>query len=113
MELLNEMPESEVLLKSAQEGLRNKIASERIIRTGILMNYEAARKKGVNYDLRKEVYDKTPGMTMANLRDFHNQEIKNSTKILLVMGSRDKIDLKELEQYGPVKEVTLEEIFGY
>jgi len=113
MELLNEMPESEVLLKSAQEGLRNKIASERIIRTGILMNYESALKKGVNYDLRKEVYDKTPGMTMADLRDFHNKEIKNSTKILLVMGSRDKIDLKELEQYGPVKEVTLEEIFGY
>lgn len=113
MELLNEMPESEVLLKSAQEGLRNKIASERIVRTGILMNYESARKKGVNYDLRKDVYEKTPGMTMADLRDFHNKEIKNSPKILLVMGSRDKIDLKELEQYGPVKEVTLEEIFGY
>jgi hypothetical protein len=32
---------------------------------------------------------------------------------MLVIGSKDKIDMKALEKYGKVKELTLQEIFGY
>jgi hypothetical protein len=32
---------------------------------------------------------------------------------LMVIGSKSKLDMKALSQYGPVQELTTEEIFGY
>lgn len=113
MELLEDMPTSDVLFESARDALKNKIASERIIRTGILLNYEAARKKGLEYDIRKDIFQKVPNLKMEDIKRFHEQEIKNKPRTLLVMGSREKVDMDELKKYGPVREVTLEEIFSY
>lgn len=113
MELLEDMPESDVLFESAKDALVNKIASERIIRTSVLMNYEAARKRGLDFDIRKNIYEKCGQMKLEDIKRFHSQEIKGKSRVLLVMGSRDKIDMKVLEEYGPVREVSLEEVFGY
>jgi predicted Zn-dependent peptidase len=113
MELLEDMPTSDVLFESAKEALKNKIASERIIRTGILMNYESARKKGLDHDIRRDIFQKIPNLKMDDIKRFHDQEIKGKSRTLLVMGSRDKVDMIELKKYGTVREVTLEEVFGY
>ncbi len=40
-------------------------------------------------------------------------EAKNQKKTMLIIGSKEKINLKDLEKFGNVKELTLEEIFGY
>ena len=113
MELLEDMPTSDVLFESAKDALKNKIASERIVRTGVLMNYESALKKGLDYDIRREVYQNIQNMKLSDIKAFHEMEIKGKPRTLLVMGSRDKVDMKELQKYGPVREVSLEEIFGY
>lgn len=113
MELLEEMPASDVLFESAKDALRNKIASERIVRTGILMNFEAARLRGLDYDIRRDVYSRIKDIRLEDLKRFHQEEIKGRPRTLLVMGSREKVDMNELKKYGEVREVSLEEIFGY
>ncbi|TAH26416.1 MAG: insulinase family protein [Cytophagales bacterium] len=111
--LLENMPESESLFKNAKENLIETINTQRITKASVLSNYESAKKIGVDYDLRKEIYDWIKTATYSDLKNFQEQYIKDKKRVLLVLGSRDKIDFKTLEKYGKVQQLTKEEIFGY
>ena len=113
MELLNEMPETEEDFKTAKEAILNKIESERITGSGVLWNYISAEDKGVDYDLRKDIYEQVKGMEFQNLKDFHEQFIKYNEYVTVLVGSRDKIDFSALKKYGEINEVSLDELFGY
>jgi hypothetical protein len=54
-----------------------------------------------------------PSMNFQSINDFQKKYIKDQHYTILALGSRDKVDQKKLAQYGPVKELTLDEIFGY
>lgn len=112
-QLMNDMPSSEITFNSAKENLIQKINTERITRAGILMNYLASQKLGNDHDIRKDVYEKAMTMTMDDLQKFQNENVKGSKYTILVLGDKNKLDIKTLEKYGPVKYLTLEEIFGY
>lgn len=113
MELLENMPESENLLEGAKQAIKNKIETERVIRTSILFNYESAMKRGLEEDSRKMVYDQIDNLTFKDIKNFHKEYISGNKYNIMVLGSREKVDLKSLEQYGEVVELSLEELFGY
>ena len=50
---------------------------------------------------------------MSNLRDFHNSHISSGTRVVMVLGSKEDLDLDVLKQYGEIKHLTLEDVFGY
>jgi hypothetical protein len=52
-------------------------------------------------------------ITQDEFFDFFEKNISRQPKTILVLGSRNLIDMKALEKYGKVKELTLEQIFGY
>lgn len=112
-DLLNNMPESEKSFELAKKAALEKIRTERIIKSSILFNYETALRRGVDYDLRKDVYEAVPNMTMADLKAFHEQYIKSSDYNIMVIGKRGNLDMAALEEFGPIKELTLEDVFGY
>jgi predicted Zn-dependent peptidase len=112
-ELMTTMPKSQNLFDGSKAAIKNKLETDRIIRTSILFNYENARDMGLDRDIRKDIYENLDALTFEDIRDFHGEYVSKADYHLLVMGSKEKIDLKELEQYGTVKEVTLEELFGY
>ncbi len=113
VDLLNNMPESEKSFELAKKAALEKIRTERITKSSILFNYETAIKRGVDYDLRKDVYEAAPNMTMADLKAFHEQYIKDGNYNIMVIGKKDGLNMATLESYGPVKELSLEEVFGY
>lgn len=112
-ELLEDMPEAQNLLSGAKQAIKNKIETERIIRTDILFNYESAMKRGLEEDSRKSTYEQIDNLTYKDIKNFHKQYISGNEYNIMVLGSRDKIDLKSLEKYGEVVELSLEEVFGY
>ena len=112
-DLLNNMPLTELNLTNAKEGIRNKIGSERITRTAVLFDYERAKKLGIDYDIRKDVYQSTNSMTLEDLRAFQQQYVKGQPQKILVLGSRKNLNFNELKKHGQVKELTLKELFGY
>jgi zinc protease len=113
LEIINEMPESETLLETARKSVMNQIESERITRTGILFNYLRAKHRGLDHDIRKDIYEKMPSMTFADLKAFQEKFIKDRSYNYMVLGSRDKLNFKDLKKYGDVKEISLDELFGY
>ena len=68
-------------LRLRRNAILNQIESERITKADILFNYESARKKGVDYDMRKDVYDKTQKFTLNDVTAFQQQYVKG--KILM------------------------------
>ncbi|KAA9341045.1 insulinase family protein [Adhaeribacter soli] len=111
--LLAEMPVAEGNLAAAKSSIRNSIATERITKSGILFNYERARKLGIDYDLRRDIFQSVNAMTMDDVKKFQAANVKGQPKLILVIGSKDRLNFKELAKYGKVEELKLKDIFGY
>lgn len=112
-ELLNDMPKSDAMFSSAKESLLSSLRTERITKASILFNYENAQKKGLSYDIRKDLYGKIPTMNFEDIKKFQNNYVKNKPTTVLVLGKKENLDLKTLEKYGKVEFLTLKEVFGY
>ncbi len=111
--LFTDMPLADANLEIAKQSIRNSIATDRITHEGILLSYERARRLGLDYDLRRDVYDQTQHMSFADLKKFQAAKVKGQNQVILVIGSKDRLNFKELAKYGAVQQLTLPKIFGY
>ena len=111
--LLMDFPKSEGGFEIARNAILNQIESERITKADILFSYETARKRGLDYDIRKDIYEKTQKFTLDDVSTFQRDYIKGKNFNVVLIGSKDKINFKALQPYGKVRELTLDEIFGY
>lgn len=112
-ELLQDLPKTEPALVAAKESIRKDIASQRITQDAIIFNYLAAKRLGLDSDYRKDIYQKVGGLTFEDLKKFHQENIAGRPYTYCVVASRDKINIDDLKKIGELKELTLEEIFGY
>ena len=113
IELLDKMPESENAFTLAKEGIIKTIRTSRTTKSDILWTYEYYNKIGVKTDLNKAVFEKTPGMTLEDLKNFQNKYLKGNTHTILVIGDRKQIPFKILKKYGKIKEVKTKTLFGF
>lgn len=111
--LLTDMPLADANFQNARASLRNSISTERISNADVLFDYERAKKLGLNYDIRQDVYQSANSMTFDQLQEFQQKYIRNQPQAILVIGSKDKLDFKALEKYGKVKQLDLKTLFGY
>ena len=61
----------------------------------------------------RDIYNQVQRFTLDDVTKFQQQYIKGRPANVVVIGDRDKIDFKALKQYGEVRELSLDEIFGY
>jgi predicted Zn-dependent peptidase len=113
VDIMNNMPRADANFQQAKQAIQNKIETERITRTGILFDYERAKRLGLNQDIRQAVYSSVPQMSYDDIARFQQENIKGRNYSILVLGSKSKIDRSNLEKYGPIEELTLTDIFGY
>ena len=111
--LLNNRYNSDMQFESSKNAIRKKIESERIIGSAIYAHLLINNDLNIDYDIRKKVYDKMQTLTQDEFYDFFEKNISRQPKTVLVLGNRNLIDMKALGKYGKVRELTLEQIFGY
>ncbi len=111
--LINNLPESQQAFEISKKAILNKIESERITKSSVLYSYLNAEKRGINFDIREQVYNEVKAMDLEKLLKFHKTYIKDKPHNILLIGNRDKIDFKNLKKYGIIKEVSLDELFGF
>ena len=70
-ELLTSMPTVEKNLNIAKTQLKKEIESERITQDGIIYSYLAAKELGLDYDIRKNIYNNIDNVSMKDLTNFH------------------------------------------
>lgn len=111
--LLDNMPADEAMFEGSREAALKKIESNRTTKEAIYWSWEAAQRRGLNEDLNKIIYPKIQQSNMAGLVDFFNQHIKGKHYTYLAIGKEGSLDLKALEKLGPVKQLSIKDLFGY
>ncbi len=112
-ELLTDLPSSDKNLQLAKDAIKNQIQSERITRTALLFNLQNNMKLGLNYDIRKDAYEKLSSMTTTDVSKFFDSNIKGKAYSYCVLASSKKVNKTDLEKIGKVTELKLDDIFGY
>ena len=112
-ELLKEMPLNESGLMIAKNSLEQQIRTDRITKEEILRTYHNNRKLGIMGDTRKMIFDALPSITMQEIASFQHSYIRPLQYTTVILGNEVRLDKEALKKYGPVKVLTLEDIFGY
>ena len=111
--LLNDMPMSDISFSTAKDGVLKSIQTERILRSDVLRSYLSAKRQGIDYDIRKDVYDNVSKYNINDVKAFNEKFVKGNKYVYLVIGDKTKLDFSILEKYAKVEELTLEQVFGY
>lgn len=113
MTLMNDMPRADVQFESARDAAMKQIETNRTTRESIFWSYLTAQERGLDYDLNEKVYDKLQTMKFEDLQAFFDANIKGKPYTYCVIGNKELVDQKVLEELGTLEELTLEELFGY
>ncbi len=111
--LMSEMPRADIQFESARDAAMKQIETSRTTRQAIFWSYQTALQRGLDYDLQKTTYDALKTMDMDKMQAFFDEQIKGNSYTYCVIGNRNAVNLDTLKKLGPVKELTLEEVFGY
>lgn len=113
LQLMADIPRSDIQFEAAREAAMKQIEANRITRESIFWSYLTAKRRGLDYDIRRENYEALKTMTFEDLEAFFNENIKGNKYTYLVIGNESMVSLDALKKLGPVKTLTLKELFGY
>ena len=112
-DIVENMPQSEQAFQLAKDAVLKRLASERILRENILYYYMRMRDLGIDHDANRDIYEKVKDMTLGDLADFHDKQIKGRTYRYMILGDEKELDMQKLQSLAPIRRVTLKDIFGY
>jgi len=112
-DIINNVPESEKAFDIAKENIISNLRTARTVKASVLTSYLNAQKLGLDYDIRKDIYEKVQNYTLADILDFQKNNVKDRKYFICILGRESDIDMASIEKFGKVKRVTTEEIFGY
>lgn len=111
--LLTEMPESEKQFNIAREAALIRLETDPITRADKYWTYDIYRRRGVNYDYRKDIYEGLKTLKMEDLSSFYTKHIAKKPFSIAVIGDPNKVDLEYLKTLGTFKQLTDDEVFHY
>lgn len=112
-ELLTEMPAADQNFINAQKSLLKDLETERLTKMSIIVSYLAAQKKGIHDDIRKVNYTAYKNLKLNDIVQYHQQQFVKQPYTYCIVASEKRINTTDMEKYGIVKKLSLEEIFGY
>lgn len=113
LDILNNMPLKEKSLQLSKESIINTIRSERITKSGVFNSYLTNEKLGLRHDTKRDIFEKTPKLSLEDLRKFHETYIKGKKFSLVLIGKRDNINFEILQKFGKVCELKPEDVFPF
>lgn len=112
-EIINQMPESEAAFNVAYEGLISRMRTDRTVGMDVLNYYLRCRELGLDEPLDKEIFEKLQGMGLEDVKAVQQEWVKGRDYCYAILGDIKDLDVDYLKTLGPVKIVSLEEIFGF
>lgn len=112
-DLMKDLPQIPIQFENAKNAALKQIASSRINRTNIFFNYQNLQKLGIDYDLRKDIYQEINNLDLQKLTDYYRDYIKPLKFNTAIIGKKENLDMEAISKMGEFCEVGLEEIFGF
>lgn len=111
--LLDNMPLNEKNFEISRKALLEQMESERYAPRDYFDLLENKELKGFDPLLEKDIYEKAKALTLDQVVQYQKAQVANKPRTLILIGHKDKINKQVLAKYGPVQQLSLEEIFGY
>ncbi|MCF0209784.1 MAG: insulinase family protein [Bacteroidales bacterium] len=111
--LFDDMPQSQQAFEIAKQSLVSQMRTSRITKTAIMSSYLNDKKKNRPSDWRQQKYKALQSMTLDDVVNFNKNYIKNQKRTVVVLGNENEVDFKTLQKFGQIKQLSLEEVFGY
>ena len=112
-EIIEDMPISAPAFDNAKTALISRLRTQRTVGNAVLNTYVNALDCDSNVDPRKNIYDNVQNYTLDDLIAYQQKMIKGRKYSICIVGDKKQLDLSQLQGMGPIKDVTLEEVFGY
>ncbi len=112
-ELMTTMPREESQFQQALIGAMKQVETNPITKASIYWSYQSTLDRGMTENPTANMYAEMQKMKMDDLQKFFDTNIKGQNYTYLVVGKKENLDMEALNKLGTVRELTLEEIFGY
>lgn len=112
-ELLNNLPKAEKSFEVSKGNALNSIETSRITKVDIINSYFADQKLGFDHDSRIDEYIGLKPLTFADIKTFHEQKVANKPYTYCIVASEKNVKTEDMQKFGAVTKLTLEQIFGY
>lgn len=112
-EITDNMPQNPSAFDIAKQSLTKSIAANRTTKFGLITSYLRNRRLGVDHDLNRTVYEALPKLTMQDVAAFEKANIARQKMRYVILGNEKELDMPALQQIGPIRRVSLSDIFGY
>ena len=112
-ELLNELPRADKSFEASKDNALNAIETSRISKDDIIGSYFANQKLGIDHDSRIDEYNGLKSLTFDDINAFHRTNVAGKPYNYCIVASEKKVKLEDMQKFGTVHKLTLEQIFGY
>lgn len=112
-EIINNMPQSDKSFEIAKTSMEGVLRTRRVIGSQVLTNYLNDRELGLNEPTDRYVFETIGSLTMDDLVATQQKYVKDRIYTYGLLGDASGMDMDFLRSLGPVKFLTLEDIFGY
>ncbi len=112
-EIINNMPQSDKSFEIAKTSMDGVLRTRRIIGSQVLTNYLNDRELGLSEPTDRYVFETIGSLTMDDLVATQQKYVKDRIYTYGLLGDASGMDMNFLRSLGPVKFLTLEDIFGY
>lgn len=112
-QILDTIPQQQEAFDVAKQTLLKLISTSRTIKSGLLFSQMSSERLGLEKTVNEIVYKNVQNLTLQDVVNFANTHIANKPYRYLILGDEKELNMKELEKIGPIKRLSLEEIFNY
>ncbi len=112
-ELLNDLPEADKSFEASKDNALNAIETSRITKDDIIQSYFANKKLGLDHDARIDEYKGLKPLTFEEIKAFHTKNVANKPYNYCIVASEKNVKTEDMQKFGTVNKLTLEQIFGY
>ena len=112
-DIINNMPESEAAFAIAKESMISDLRTRRIVGKDVLNSYIECRDLGLDEPLDKDIWEAIQTMTLEDVKAVQKEWVKDRNYTYCILGDIKDLDMGYLKTLGPVKIVSIDDIFGY
>ena len=112
-EIINNMPVSESAFSIAKDALDGRYRTQRTTGSNVLWEYRSCRSLGLSEPMDKAVFEALSSLTIDDVKAIQEKWVKDRTYNYAILADPKDVDMDFVKSLGPVKNLTLDEIFGY
>lgn len=112
-DLIRELPIDDRAIEQSRNAVLNGIRTSRTSKSSIYFAWRSQQLIGLQQPTSQYIFEKLPTLNGGDLLQFYSDHIKYTTFNLSILANQSNVSKKELSQYGKVKQIKTQTLFGY